>query len=234
MGRLYSPLLEFRSQRPSRPGRPRRDARVPPRITRAGGRERAGSVCVCVWRWWGGRGGAVPAARREGVCPHPGPPAPLVPPPGAPSAAPHPRPSARRPPRLAPLDVMWVAGWLALRGRGPERVLNFGLKSAPCALRRAPGSPRAAAAAATSGSVQRVCFQRAGRAGAGRGGRGRGAAGLGWAAVSAALSRAPGVSLSLPLQKQLPARTALGAARPGAAAAAPLPACSPSGVAGSF
>lgn len=148
------------------------------------------------------------------------PPLPLSP--GAPRAAPHPRPSAGQPPRLARLDVMWAASWLARRGRGPGRVLNFGLKSARCALCRAPGSPRAAAT--TSGSVQRVCLQRAGRAGAGRGGRGRGAAGLGWAAVSAALSRAPGVSLSLPLQKQLPARTALGAARPGAAAA-PLPAC---------
>lgn len=131
--------------------------------------------------------------RAAGVCPAP-------PPAGAPRAAP-----GRASP--APLDVMWTESWRGRRGRGPSGGSTSG-RPAPCAPRLAPGPARAAA---TSGSVQRVCPS------APAGGQGR--AGAGWVGRRGARrSRAPGVSLSLPLQKQLPARTALGAARPGAAA----------------
>ena len=103
--------------------------------------------------------------------------------------------------------------------------------AAPLGLRSPPR------AAATSGSVQLVC---SGAPGGRAGGRARAGAGAGAAGLEGGgrprRALAPGVSLSLPLQKQLPARTALGAARPGAAAAvaaaATLPAGSPSGVRG--
>lgn len=143
------------------------------------------------------------------------------------------------PPRDAREPRGASGGWgSAGRGPAPGGVSVPGARSPPS---RSQGFSRGAAAplglrsppraAATSGSVQRVC---SGAPGGRAGGRARAGAGAGAAGLEGGgrprRALAPGVSLSLPLQKQLPARTALGAARPGAAAA--LPAGSPSGVRG--
>lgn len=175
-----------------------------PRITGGGGLEAEGRAGGC-------RCGARAARQRPRSAHAP-------PPGGAPRAAPRRRPfRARASP--APLDVMWAAGLAPWRSRGPSGC-SLGARSLPCALRRAP-CPARRRRRATSGSVQRVCLQRAGRAGRARA-RARRRDGL--EAVSAAPSRAPCLPLAASAETA-PARTALGAARP--EAAAPLPASAP-------
>lgn len=82
----------------------------------------------------GGGGGRVGAAPVNPASTH-GLPTPR--PRGAPHAAPRRRPP---PARASPsrLDVMWAAGLARRRGRGPSG-RSRGARSAPCALRRAPG-----------------------------------------------------------------------------------------------
>lgn len=121
-------------------------------------------------------------------------------------------------PRLRPLTSCGQPGWLARAAEGRAGVHGgLGPHRVPCVVRLVPARRRRRA---TSGSVQRVCLQRAGRAGRARA-RARRRAGL--EAVSAALSRAPCLPLAASAETA-PARTALGAARPGAAASLPAPA----------
>lgn len=125
-------------------------------------------------------------------------------------------------PRLRPLTSCGQPGWLAGAAEGRAGVRGgLGPRRAPCVVRLVPARRRRRRRA-TSGSVQRVCLQRAGRAGRARA-RARARRRAGLEAVSAALSRAPCLPLAASAETA-PARTALGAARPGAAASLPAPA----------
>lgn len=132
----------------------------------------------------GCRGGAHAARPRPQSTHRPRPPG------GAAHSAPAPR-------RLAcALDVMGAAGPARRRGRGSGGC-SRGARPVPCALRRAPGPcapppPHLEAFSASASSAP-----------GGRGGRGRGRGGGLGRRRGARRSRAPGVSLSLPLQKQL-------------------------------
>lgn len=118
---------------------------------------------------------------------------------------------------------MWAAGLVggAAEGRACAHQ-GLGPRCAPCVVRPVSARRRRRRCRATSGSVQRVCLQRAGRAG----GEGAGAgAAAGWAGGGerGALAR-PCLPLSASAETA-PARTVLGAERPGAAE--PLPASAP-------
>lgn len=135
---------------------------------RSGTRPRCGAQRGC-WLEVEGRGASDCKAPEPHVRPRPAPPR------GAPRAAPDSQPlQARTSP--APFDVMWAAGQVRVAAKGRVGALpELSQRCAPCVVRPVLARRRCRS---TSGSVQRVCLQRAGRAG----GEGAGAgAAAGWA-----------------------------------------------------
>lgn len=169
----------------------------------------------------GGGGGRVGAAPVNPASTH-GLPTPR--PRGAPHAAPRRRPP---PARASPsrLDVMWAAGLARRRGRGPSG-RSRGARSAPCALRRAPGPyappPPPPPRHIWKRSARLPPARRAGGEGAGAG---AGAA-AGWAGGGerGALARPVSPSRCLCRNSSCQNGARRGAARPGAAASLPAPA----------